>query len=306
MTMIAFATYGDRAEIITDTASYLQNGSALSRCSKVVTIPHLDTAVTTQGDSAFGTDVKSAALQVAGQVTTFDELVDEFPRVLRDLWARRRAEWGAASDSVVFLIGYSPRVEAFRAWGFATDLDNLEPFAIEPTWVMPCPWGVRPDRLQVARFLADDADWAAQYDAEPTGPRFVDQLWSQQPTLTPPATLDEWVTLAQLVRQDRAVDDRFPSTYVAGDVFHTRIGRGEITSRKVHSFDDSGEEFLQMISGTQHPIAQLLPCPCDSGEIYLACCLAPALDQPCGCHVSGKTFRECCAVSAEVRRAAPR
>ncbi|UFN44512.1 hypothetical protein [Nocardioides okcheonensis] len=296
MTLIAFAIYPDRAEIITDTAAYALNGSAFGRTSKVVTIPHLDTAVMTQGDTVFGNDAKAATMQVAAQVATFDQLVEHLADPLRDLWCQRREEWAGAAESVVFVVGYSPRAERFVAYGFATERDDLEPFAIDRPWVMPCPWDLRPDELQVSRFLAEDAAMAAADGEDPMGQMFVDQRWSRTPELAPPADVETWDDLARQVREQRAVNSPWRSTFVAGDVFHTKLEQGSTTTARRFTFDDEGDDFLAMIHGTQHPIAQLMECQCGSGERAIECHLAEQLDDPCGCKDSGKTFRECCAV----------
>lgn len=88
---------------------------------------------------------------------------------------------------------------------------------------------------------------------------------------------------------------------MAGDVFHTRIQRGELHTRRIHSFDDTGEGFQRMVEGTHHPVAQLMPCWCGSGDIALDCHLLADLDQPCRCgRPEPKTFRECCAVDPAI------
>ena len=301
MTMIAFATYGDRAEIITDSASYNQNGSAIGRTSKVLTIPHLDAAVATQGDSLFGVLAKSAVLQVAGQLATFDDVVAAMPRHLREIWAERREDWADASDSIIFLLGYSARSERFEAYLFATDRGDLEPSRVGAPWVTPCPWSFKPSLVDVKRLREWSRDAAAAAGEADQGHEAV-QLWMTKPPMTAPATVDEWVDLAKQVREERALSG-YATVYVAGDVFYTRIARGEATTRKVHTYDDEGDEFLQMIEGTQHPVAQLMPCWCESGKAFLDCHLAPQLDERCQCNMSDKTFRECCAVTPEQRAA---
>lgn len=74
--------------------------------------------------------------------------------------------------------------------------------------------------------------------------------------------------------------------------------RGEITTRRVYRYADGGEEFLHMVSGTQHPQGQVAACPCDSGKTYLDCHLAEryADGHTCDCG-SGEPFRDCCMVS---------
>lgn len=301
MTMIAFATYGDRAEIITDSTSYRQNGTGLGRASKVLTIPHLDAAVTGQGDGGFGVDAKSAVLQVANQVATFDDMIAELPRHLRALWATRRKEWPDASEAIVFVLGYSPRSGRFEAWMFATEQRDLEPIRVSAPWVFPCPWSLKPSLLEVKRIRGYSRN-AAERHGVPDKGHLLAQQWMTKPQMVAPGNVGEWVTLAAKVREERALEG-WADVYVAGDVFHTRLSRGEVTTRKIHTYNDEGPEFLKMISGTQHPVAQLMDCWCGSGIPSIDCHLLDQLDRRCGCRTSGKTFRECCAVTDDQRAA---
>lgn len=297
MTMIAFATYGDRAEFITDSASYLANGAGLSHCTKAVPLPHLDMAVLAQGDSVFAVDAKTIVMQVAGQVSTFDGVVRSTPEHLRTHWALRLEEYADAKPAKVFLLGYSQDDERFTAWELASDVGDFEPLRIDQPYVLPCPWGVRPDERQAERLHEWDREQAAKWGVEPLGDRIVER-WLSRPAMAAPASIEEWVTVAKVVRKERT--DEYASVIVAGDVFHTRIGRGEVTTQRIHSYDDSfqSEDFQAMVAGTQHPLGQLLPCICGSGTRALECHLADQLDEICGCLRSGKTFRECCAVDA--------
>lgn len=292
MTMICLATYGDHAEIITDTASYLPNGAQLGRASKVLTIPHLDAAVITQGDCEMGDYAAVALWQAARQVTTFDDLVDWFPTWAPEEW-RQCSGHARGADFLAFLIGYSPAAERFTAHGFASDWHDFEAFPIGSTWTMPTPFELRPSTLEARRFRAWERGAAEHHGRDSRGAEIV-QTWMGRAPVARPRSVDEWVALAKRIRQERALES-YANVFVAGDVIHTRIGRGETTTRKVHSFNDEGAEFLQMISATQHPVAQLMPCECGSGVVRLDCCLAEDVDKSCGC-LSGKTFRDCCMV----------
>lgn len=277
MTLIAFATYGDHAEFIHDSASYTLSGSEFGRCAKSMTLNHLDAAILTQGHARFGDDAKAGALQASGQVATFDELAATAPQWLRSMWSQQPHE---PCDSTVFLIGYSTEAQAFAAYAYASE-QEFKRIEVTRPWVMPTPWNLRPSDVELGRFTARRA-----------GREDMARTWASKPTLPAPRNAAEWVSLAQTVREHRALEQT-DKTFVAGDVQHTRLDRGAVTSRIVYSFDDSGEEFNRMVAGTHHPIGQVSPCHCGSGQRFIDCHLAPHLDEPCGCG-SGDIFRECC------------
>lgn len=263
MTLIAFATYGDHAEFITDTASYTHRVTHLGRCTKHLTIPHIDAAVLAQGDSDFGVAVKTGALVTSGQVSTFDELVETAPEWLAALY-RDRCETGNGDpgESVAFLLGWSDTEQEFTAYAFASERE-FKAHRVTRTWVMPCPWDYRPTALELRRMRRwmeghPDVDAAAD-------------IWSRRAPVRTPQSVDEWVALAKLARQQRSVDERFANVIVAGDVFHTRIARGEVATRRVHRFNDSGKEYAKMLSGTLHPTALAAPCWCESGATFGDC-----------------------------------
>lgn len=291
MTMIAFATYGDRAEFITDTLSYHRNGANLGRTSKHLCIPHLDAAILMQGDSWFGDDAKSVAVQVSRQVATFDELVESAPAWLGDLWKARRAQVGDTasylSDPLAILVGWSDREQEFAAYTLAAE-QEFKPLRIKGTWAIPCPWTARPSGIEQRRILALDDPGTHEQRREAV------DLWRNKPPLARPAAAEEWRELAKQIRKQRALET-FCSTYIGGDVLHTRLERGRSTTEKIHAYDDSGEEFLQMIAWSYHPIAQAAACWCESGKRYVDCHLAEQHDQPCACG-SGGLFKTCCKV----------
>lgn len=295
MTMIAFATYGDRAEFMTDTASYTANGSSFGRCTKHLTLPHLDAAVLTQGDALFGEDAKSGALQASAQVATFDELVKTAPAWLADLWQNRRTESAGRMDdhAVVFLIGWSDAEQSFTAHAFASEQD-FTPLRVKNTWAMPCPWSNRPSGLERRRMLAfgESVGRGEAY-------RAVAEKWTQKPPLARPGSVEEWRALAVTIREQRALED-FGTVYVAGKVIHTRLERGAVTTRVIHEFDDSGEEFARLIAWSHHPQAQMAVCHCGSGLTYRDCHLAEwyADGRTCACG-SGNPFDGCCRVASE-------
>jgi len=292
MTLIAFATYGDRAEFITDTASYTRYVESMGRTTKHLTLNHIDTAVLAQGDSLFGDYVQVGALQAGGQAADYDQLVDDSQEWVSRYWCQVRddaADPDKISDSAIFFIGWSNRHQAFTAHALDS-ADGFVPRRIRSAWVTPSPFTYRPSRIEArrAREWMDDADDARTEEHM--------ARWQGRPVLQAPGSVAEWVELAKTVRDQRALES-YLRVIVAGQVIHTRLERGAVTSRVVHEFTDAGEEFQQLIAFTKHPQAQTMPCWCESGKRFVDCHLAPTLDEPCGCR-SGQTFRECCAVAS--------
>lgn len=290
MTLIAFATYGDHAEFITDSTSYTRTIS-MGLCTKSIPLPHIDAAVLTQGESTFGDQAKSGALQASAQVASFDELVETAPGWLDGIWRNNEATSVGTNplvESVIFFIGWSETEQEFAAYAFASE-QGFKPVRIKSTWVMPCPWDNRPSGIELRRMQGwmhdhPDVDEAAR-------------LWSLKKPRPRPESIQEWVQVAKDAREQRSLGGRFAHVIVAGDVFHTRLERGEVTTKRVHRFNDSGDEFQTMVSGTQHPQAQLEACWCESGQTYQDCHLAAyyADGHSCDCG-SGRAFEGCCMV----------
>lgn len=177
-------------------------------------------------------------------------------------------------------MGWSDRAEKFTGWYFSSE-HGFESVKVPGLFVTPSPWTIRPSRFELDTLKRHEAD-------DPDIDQVV-ELWSRKPARPAPRTVDEWIRLANDVREQRAVDALFGRVIVAGDVFHTRIKRGSIETRKVHTFNDSGDEFLRLVQYTEHPIALAGSCHCDSGLSYGDC---HGLEEPCGCW-SGKQFGDC-------------
>jgi hypothetical protein len=280
MTLIAFACYPDRIEAITDTASYTRSVTQLGQVTKQVALPHLDALVITQGDSEFGIRAKVVSLEASGEFATFDELANELPPMLRELWPQRGH---ALHVGTLFLLGYSAAEEQFVAWQYAAEHD-FAPERVDRPFVTPSPFTMAPSALERER--------AATYLDH--GQHHLLANWDRRPELTAPESTQDWLDLAVTVRQQRALEP-FMRVIVAGRVFHTVLRRGRVTTRQIHQFDDHGDEFLQLIAWTQHPQAQLMECHCGSGDAFVDCHLAPYLDAECNCG-SGHSFRKCCMV----------
>lgn len=301
MTMVAVVVHDDHAEILTDSSAYSPTGSALAACSKVTALPHIDAAVAVQGESAFGDVARLTvwrATSRADRVIGLDALVDALPDTLAGLWRNHAPTDRTPAETTVYLAGYSAREGQFAAWAFTSGEVTGEPFAavrLDAPHVIPCPWSLAPDPGQLARFRAWDRAEAAQDGREPM-PEEHAQQWASRPAMTAPRDVAEWRDLALLVRRERSLS-LFGKVIVAGELYLTRLSRGEVTTRRIHTFDDTGEEFDAMVRGTLHPRSQVLPCVCGSGLRFIDCHLGSELDNPCPCGSGRDTFRRCCAAA---------
>jgi len=124
------------------------------------------------------------------------------------------------------------------------------------------------------------------------------EQWAAKPEAPVPDTLEDWVLLAETSRESRSMRGPFGRVYVAGRLFLTRLELDLTYTQKVWDFDDSEENMRRMVSESDHPLSQLGPCPCGSGETFLACHLAKVPDdQPCLCG-QDKPFVKCCRLDA--------
>jgi hypothetical protein len=296
MTLIAFSTSKNRADILTDTWSYSFGGRYIGSDSKVHSIPHLDMAHATQGSCELEALWNFRAIAVAMHVGSFDGFAQEAGPHLREVWG----EVGERDrvPSVVFVIGYSPEASRFRAYQFASGSD-FERQDIEAPFIIPTPFDIRPSELELARLKGSSLLACSNNQAEMLA---LFESWHQKPVLVAPTTVKGWIQLGKHARESRALAPPVGTglkVFVAGDLFHAVLKRGEFTTSRVHRFNDSGTEFAQLVAGTINPVSQYGPCSfCDSGRPYVDCCLAPYATQPCPCG-SGKPFQACCSVRAE-------
>ncbi len=286
MTLIAFATYGKkRAEFITDAAAYNPAADWTGRCTKHLTLNHLDAAVLNAGPIDFGHMSRAVILEASCTVASFDELVDGTPALLRDLrqfWRENSPSGGRSgiyNRPTVVLIGWSDQAQEFVGYVFASEQD-FEPTVPEGFWAQPMPWTSRPTDYHLDQLPEDDPLTAE-----------ARERWLAMPPRSKPARLDDWRSLAIEVRAERS--HGWAAIPVGGDVTHTRLERGTVISKRIHTYNDTGEEFARMVEGTAHPVALARPCHCGSGIPFGECHISNLLTKPCYCE-SGKTFGDCC------------
>lgn len=281
MTLIAFATYGKRrAEFITDSIAYSGNVAWTGHATKHLTLNHLDAAVLIQGPLDFGNAVRGCALGVSAGVANFDELSDGAPSWLAEVRQMYRDEMTAGwCDPTVILLGWSDRAQEFVGYVYASEQD-FAPSAAAGLWAYPMPWTSRPTDLELGN-LPDDQP----------GADMVREQWPTQPPRPIPGRLDDWRALARDTRRERGTG--LARVLIGGHITHTRLERGSVISKRILSFDDTGEEFAKMVSNTMHPVALAAPCYCGSGDPFGECHLDHCLALPCYCE-SGALLGACC------------
>lgn len=287
MTLIAFATYGDHAELIADTAGYTSGGRRFGHSTKFDVLAHIDAVLATGGDHQFGVLAKSSVGTAV--LHDFDSLAtNEAPGLLREAWQASDAE-KYGNDGNVFLIGYSVAAGEFVAYRYLAEHD-FEQEPVAGLHILPAPLSVRPQDFELARMRALNLPEGFEEG--------VFTPWEQKPEAKAPTDLTGWWDIASAVRLHRAMNPPPLKVFVAGKLLHCRIERGAAKVITLREFDDRGEELDQLVAGTLHPRAQMGPCACGSGKPALECHLAQIADDECCCgYGEGKTFRECCMIT---------
>lgn len=290
MTLVAFVNHGTHVDIATDTGGWdSMQRDGLSYVTKFQHLAHLDAVMLRQGD---GNVARTATyvLDLLGNRGTFDDLIDVAPEALTQ--SLRRDDQGASREvweaGTVVLVGWSERADAFVGYELATDR-GMKAHKVDRMF-LPMPWTHRPGALELRRLkaVASHTDW---------GPAMV-EAWPLRPPFTTPATDGEWLALADLAREQRALNGPAGRVHVSGSLWLSTLKRGEFSSRRVHTWDDSGDNFRRMVAGSHHPISQAAPCCyCDSGLRGRDCCLARANAEHGSCLCgSGKPFEVCCRI----------
>lgn len=274
MTMICFNVKPDRAEVMTDSLTYNRSGRHMGRSSKVDVLADLNTVVTSYGSHPLGAEWRYL-LDNAGQwVDDFDGLDALAEEHLPEVWAEMADYVPDGSEAVVFHIGYSPRHNRFKAYAYP----SANGFRCTPLGaglhVMPAPTSV--DSTLALMVAGSEVVTLDGLD---------------------PAGLEDWTALAETIHADRSAVPYGTGrkVFIGGDIVHTRLERGAVTQRRIHHIGEDSEGFRRMVSGTMHPLGQLGPCVCGSGETFATCHLPAIADQPCVCR-SGQSFAECCRI----------
>lgn len=276
MTMTVVHANGDQAQIMTDGIAYNEALSWVKALPEVkaTVLEGITTAVASRGCYVLGQLWLAAAVNTAARVDSFDELAEAAPMLLR-----ANTERGPGDQEVqAYAVGWSPAADGFRALVW----DGLADFACEDITgtlhVTPAPVGCPPTAVEQR---------VRQRDG-------VDPLPEGKPA-PPPRTDEQWQLLAKVIHNSRAkasMSSRL-KVPVGGDVTLTTLTRSGVDQRVIHRF--TSDDFEAMVAGSLHPMVQLRPCGCGSGQRWVDCCLSVAFDRPCACG-SGETFGNCCRV----------
>src|SRR3546814_571695 len=125
MTMIAFATHEDHAEILADSMTYNRNGRHNSgRASKVSVFTNIDAAVMARGDQILTALWQYDLACTNNVLETFDHLVEHAAARLPAAWDARcnDIDGDEPMRTTVYLVGFSPSAGRFQAFGTCTEL----------------------------------------------------------------------------------------------------------------------------------------------------------------------------------------
>lgn len=286
MTFIAAFADGDVADVITDTWTYPHDYSTIRQTSKVLTLPHIDTVVATIGNHGFGATWDLAVADLA-LTLDFDGLVGAAPERLRTLSEQAQADATPGQHyggETVVHTGWSRRSGCFEVVSF-DHRGGFEPRRpVGAAFIHPSPLPFRPSAGELAGMRAsiDNDRLIYRSEAERVYAHEVYEenyrIFSSRPPIpleVVPASNDDWARFASRVRSERATLPGHSKMKIllGGSLYRTTLGRGMVVQQRIHDFDDSGEEFAQIIAGSRHPAAATLPCLCESGQPFEKCCM---------------------------------
>jgi len=255
MTLVAVAVQPDHAEILTDTFTWSASSLRHGFSSKITLLPHLDTAVMAQGCYELGIVWEAAVASDPAGVSGFDALDVKARELLPLMWEEVEGRTGERSSSQVLHVGWSADAGRFVGRRYSSEDDFAGTDLPEGVFVHPS----RGEPVEV------------------------------------PADVGGWVALGKDLHARYALAPVMTGNHVniGGDLILSRLERGSATQRRVHTFPTDGEQFRRMMIGSLHPLGQLGPCVCGSGQPYLVChmrWLEEGAPCPCG---SGRAFEDC-------------
>jgi hypothetical protein len=290
VTLIAINCQPKHAQILTDSAGYSPNLRHIGSVTKITHLHHLDAALMVGGHFNFGAWARShIETDMRFSVETYDDLIEAIPQAVPTLYDDYLESINANADdrevAVLLLVGFSTAANEFQAWEFGSD-ENFAPTPIAGTYLHPTPWHLRPSDREY-RLLLEAYE---RLGADPGITADIRDLWLTKPAPNPNISPADLIELAKTTRENRSMGG---GIHIHGDLVHTSLRRGKVTTRTVWTFPADGPDFARFVSGTDHPVAQLADCYCGSGRNVLLCCRAGDHAKPCDCH-SGKRFQDCC------------
>lgn len=254
MTLLAVRVHDDRIELVTDSLAY--SAVQFHRCSKVDLFPHIDAAVAGRGVTALVEEWRRYVDGAFQFYADFDDLVQIAEQVLPEMWA-----------------DLQPAIESSLLGGVRT------------AEVVQAGWSPTRECFAAFRYMSDDGFVA----------RRIEDFWSGPALAAPqaPASDADWVAVAEAIYETCgiALGTKAP---MGGDIFLTRLERGQVSHRRIHRLPDDDWRYRQMCIGSLHRLGQLGPCACGSAKPYARCHLRGVPPTwPCPCNEDGKVFVDC-------------
>jgi len=214
-------------------------------CTKIETLPHMDAAVTGRGPTDLGHLWSFWRARYFESYADLDELQAVAPAPLQECWEQVEGrDLPGMNRDSAEVFHVGWSRAAGRFVGYSHRSEN----------------GFQPERL---------SDFT-------TAPKL-------QQDREPPTSVADWIELAESIYEESgyALAGR---CQFGGDLILTRLERGSITHRRIHTIPQDDWRFRQMAIGSLHPLGQLGPCICGSGQPFLVCHMAPIHPQmPCPC-----------------------
>jgi hypothetical protein len=209
MSLLMFTLAPEGALVMTDTLATTPAGDPHLLVTKCGIVPHLNLVMA-------GTGVAQLTERWRNTVYShmlcrdIDMLNVHAPAALRDIWMNAKDEFPDAvidPSATVYHLGFSePRREYV---GYAYRSTN----------------GFTPEEM---------------------GPGFRVKPQPQTPLTEPPAEIDEWINLAQRLREEQSAFPKETRVHIGGDLVFIVLQQGAILVRKVHRFEDFEPMWLEM------------------------------------------------------------
>nr|WP_264030550.1 hypothetical protein [Cellulosimicrobium sp. SH8] len=218
-----------------------------------------------------------------------DDLNEGAQDQLQESWdALDDQRMDSLGDVLVLHVGFSPTGGRFTCTSFSS-LDGFRPSEVVGPFIHPSPLTQRPSDYKLGWYRKALASGRTRYPDEATRER-VEAAHSANLAgvealpvgIYHPTTDEGWVALAEHSRATRSTltaQSKF-KVLVGGELHHTRLEHDSVTTRTIHRFNDSGDEFAANMRDTLHSLGQSAPCDCGSEKSYRECCIAREEKRP--------------------------
>lgn len=260
MTLLAYRLEEEYVEVVTDTLTVADDGAVIDHAPKVRYAPHLEVLVAGTGLEFV---LKMVGDHVAGIGSGSIDDVIPAAAVAARAAAQMCAEAGHASPTVLYLFGWSPCRR--RYVGSLMLGGDKEPWERE--------WQPIDALLENPAYRGDGAGGSCRI-----WPHALQESFNVADE-TPSSVLG-WVDLAEKLRV-RMIDTPPEQRVIfGGQLIYSRLEAGGITQRRIHTFDDDGDDFARLLAGSANRrgaphrwtgVGRNDPCPCKSGKKWKQC-----------------------------------